>query len=538
MATSSQVIRSDVLVIGSGISGLIFTYRLRELSDYSINIITKRQIHESNTRYAQGGIAAVLDPSDNFEGHIQDTLDAGDGLCKLQVVREVVQYGPHIIKKLIELGVEFDRENGNLELGREGGHHHRRIAHVRDYTGKAVEEALVATIKKLDGVNIFENHTAIDLAIVDGKVAGAYVLNTENNEVYNFESKITVLATGGAGKAFLYTSNPDIASGDGISMAYRAGATIRNMEFVQFHPTCLYHPYAKSFLITEALRGEGAILKTISGTRFMPRYHEMAELAPRDKIALAIDKEMKRSGDDHVLLDITFKNPDFIKKRFPLVYSTLMKYGIDMTKTPIPVVPAAHYTVGGIVADLNGKTDIPYLLAVGEVTNTGLHGANRLASNSLLEGAVMGEKAAEYAFDLLEKGIGELSFPPWQTGDAVESDEGVIVTHAWDEIRRAMWNYVGVERTSKRLLRAKKRLKLIHDEIEEYYWNYKVTQPLLELRNLLTVAELIVESALFRKESRGSHYTKDYPEKDPVPRDTLIQKFLGVFPSKPINQDI
>lgn len=534
VAAASNVRDSDILVVGSGISALIFALKIRELSKFSINIVTKREVMESNTRYAQGGIAAVLDPNDDFNGHINDTLVAGDGLCHPNVVQEVIQKGPNVVNKLLDLGVPFDRDNDDIALGREGGHHHRRIAHVRDYTGKAVEEALVRHVRTLEGVEIFENHTAIDLAIVDGKVAGAYVLDNGSCEVYNFQSKVTVLATGGAGKVFLYTSNPDIASGDGIAMAYRAGATIRNMEFIQFHPTCLYHPYAKSFLITEALRGEGAILKTIGGQRFMERYHEMKELAPRDVIALAIDQEMKRTGDDFVLLDISFKNPDFVIDRFPHVHSTLLKYGIDMTKEPIPVVPAAHYTIGGVRATLKGETDLPNLYVIGEAANTGLHGANRLASNSLLEGAVMGDNAAIEITEFLKRGANSLTFPPWMTGDAVEPDEGVIVTHAWDEIRRAMWNYVGVERTTKRLLRARKRLNLIRTEIEEYYWNYQVTQPLLELRNLLDNAQMIVDSAIFRKESRGAHFTKDYPSSNPIARDTLLQKTLGVFPSSPI----
>ncbi len=534
VSAATNVRNSDILVVGSGISALIFTLKVRELSKYSINIVTKREVAESNTRYAQGGIAAVLDPEDDFGGHIKDTLLAGDGLCHRDVVEEVVRKGPQIISQLAQFGVPFDRENGEIALGREGGHHHRRIAHVRDFTGRAVEEALVKNVQALDDVAIYENHTAIDLAIVDGKVTGAYVLDNQNCEVYNYQAKYTVLATGGAGKVFLYTSNPDIASGDGIAMAYRAGATIRNMEFTQFHPTCLYHPYAKSFLVTEALRGEAAILKTIDGRRFMVNYHEMAELAPRDVIALAIDQEMKRTGDDFVLLDISFKDPDFIADRFPHVHSTLLKYGIDMTKEPIPVVPAAHYTIGGVKATIKGETDLPHLYVIGEAANTGLHGANRLASNSLLEGAVMGENAAVQIVEKLKQGATILSFPPWMTGDAVESDEGVIVTHAWDEIRRAMWNYVGVERTTKRLLRAKKRLELIRHEIEEYYWNYQVTQPLLELRNLLDNAQMTVESAIFRKESRGAHFTKDYPFSDPIARDTLLQKKLGVFPSSPI----
>ncbi len=529
---SNHVVESDVLVIGSGISALTFTLNLAMNSKYTVNIVTKREIDECNTKYAQGGIAAVLDPEDDFHKHLTDTLVAGDGLCIPEVVEEIVRMGPAIIRQLQEWGVEFDAENGSLDLGREGGHHHRRIAHVRDYTGMAIESALVQQLKRLDSVDIYEHHTAIDLVIIEGKVAGAYVFNNKTGEVYNFQSKVTVLATGGAGKVFLYTSNPDVASGDGIAMAYRAGTTIRNMEFVQFHPTCLYHPYAKSFLITEALRGEGAILKTVSGDRFMQRYHTMGELAPRDKIALAIDAELKRTGDDFVLLDISFKDAEFIVDRFPLVYSTLQRYGIDMTKEPVPVVPAAHYTIGGIATDLNGQTDVKGLFAIGEASNTGLHGANRLASNSLLEGAVMGKKAAQAIIGMLDRGIDSYSFPHWIPGDAVESDEGVIVTHAWDEIRRAMWNYVGIERSTKRLIRAYKRLELIREEINEYYWNYKVTMPLLELRNLLDTAELIVLSALERKESRGSHYMKDFPKKSPEVRDTLIQKNLGVYLSK------
>ncbi len=533
----NDLIESDILVVGSGISGLLFTLHLTQNTNYTVSLVTKRSLTDTNTDWAQGGIASVLSPKDTFESHIEDTLTAGDGLCKPTVVKEVIENGPDQVRLLESLGVPFDKVNGEFELGKEGGHHERRVAHVKDFTGHAIQSTLTKRIRETKNVQIFENHMMIDLVTVSDKIAGAYVFDKEKKKVLRFQSKLTVLATGGAGKVFLYTSNPDTASGDGIAIAYRAGAIIRNMEFFQFHPTCLYHPYAKSFLISEALRGEGAILKTMDGDHFTPRYHDLADLAPRDIVARAIDSEMKKRGDDHVYLDISFKQKEFIQGHFPHIDSTLKEYGIDMTSEPIPVVPAAHYTMGGIASELNGKTNIAGLLAIGETTNTGLHGANRLASNSLLEGAVMAKNAFSYTKELLDKGIPEYTFSSWDEGTSVESDEAVFVTHAWDEIRRAMWNYVGIVRTDGRLLKAKKRLKLIKDEVQQYYWDYKVSSNLIELRNLIDVANLIIESALLRKESRGAHYRLDYPMHSPDVRDTLAHKILGVFLSEDIHID-
>ncbi|MHA2363226.1 MAG: L-aspartate oxidase [Candidatus Hodarchaeales archaeon] len=524
---------TDILVIGSGLAGLFYALKVAKKSDYTVTIVTKRSIDETSTKYAQGGIAAVLSKhEDSFDSHIHDTLAAGDGLCRKDVAEFIIQEGPSCIQDLIDLGVEFDKENNILSLGREGGHSHRRVAHVKDTTGYAIQTALIKAVKKEPKVIILEHHAAIDLVLINGKVAGAYILDIKEKIVRNFSAAITVLATGGAGKVFLYTSNPDTTSGDGIAMAYRAGATIANMEFVQFHPTCLFNPIAKSFLVTEALRGEGAVLKTLGGKRFMKDQHPMAELAPRDIVARTIDHEMKiHTGDDFVLLDISaVKEADFIKNRFPGVYSTLLKYGIDITKEPIPVVPAAHYTIGGIRSKVNGETDVLGLLAIGEVACTGFHGANRLASNSLLEASVMAAEAAKHSINLLNKGEKKhYHFPPWESGDAVDSDEAIIVSHNWDEVRRLMWNYVGIVRSTKRLLRARKRNNLLKQEVQEYYWNFLVTNSdIIELRNIIQVAELIIDSALFRKESRGTHYTLDYPEKSDCVRDVLAQKRFGV----------
>ncbi|MHA2503096.1 MAG: L-aspartate oxidase [Candidatus Kariarchaeaceae archaeon] len=530
-----DIITSDVLVIGSGIAGLLYTYNLVKQSDLSVNLITKRELVESNSRYAQGGVAAVLSPTDNFEAHVEDTLVAGAGLCRPERVREIISLGPDIIDQLTSIGVKFDIEDEAIALGREGGHHARRVAHVADATGQAIMDELVKTITELDHVRIFEHHTAVDLVTINNQTAGAYVLNNQTEEVLRFSSRMTVLATGGAGKIFLYTSNPDIASGDGHAMAYRAGATLANMEFIQFHPTLYYNPNFKTFLITEAIRGEGGILCGTTGNRFMEGVHELKELAPRDIVARAIDEEMKRSGADFVLLDISHKDAEFVKERFPSIYSTLLQQGLDMTKEPIPVVPAAHYTIGGVRVETNGKTDVNGLLAIGEVSHTGLHGANRLASNSLLEGAVMSLKAAEYTIETLKHSNGLYSFPPWEPGAAVAPDEAVIVSHNWDEVRRTMWSFVGIVRTTKRLLRALKRLEVLKEEVLEYYWSFHITPDIIELRNLIQISELVVESALFRKESRGAHFTQDYPRTSKYVRETLIQKNLGIFQSELLN---
>ncbi|NGO38512.1 L-aspartate oxidase [Limisphaera ngatamarikiensis] len=529
--------RYDYLVLGSGIAGLMFA--LKVAPHGRVAIVTKKDRAESNTNYAQGGIAAVTSREDSFELHIRDTLAAGAGLCKPDVVRTVVEEGPARIAELIELGVQFTErevpgEDGGreLDLGREGGHSKRRILHARDMTGREIERALLRAVAARPTITLFENHFAIDLITTrklgrpgPNRCVGAYVLDKLTGQVKTFAAPVTVLATGGCGKVYLYTTNPDIATGDGVAMAYRAGVPIANMEFIQFHPTCLYHPKAKSFLISEAVRGEGGVLKTLDGVEFMKDVHPLGSLAPRDIVARAIDSVMKRTGADHVLLDITHKPAPFIIQRFPNIYETCLRYGIDITKEPIPVVPAAHYQCGGVVATVDGVTELPGLYAIGEVACTGLHGANRLASNSLLEALVCAHRAAQHA---LRADLPPVDFdiPPWQTGNATNPDELVVVSHNWDEIRRCMWDYVGIVRTTKRLLRAQKRLANLQQEIQEYYWNFIVTPDLLELRNLATVAEIIVQSALQRPESRGLHYTLDHPNPDPAweQRDTIIRK--------------
>lgn len=529
----------DFLVLGSGIAGL--TFALEVAGRGRVAIITKKDRAESNTNYAQGGIAAVTSREDSFEMHVRDTLAAGAGLCKEPVVRTIVEEGPARIAELIELGMKFSErdapgEDGGkeLDLGKEGGHSKRRILHAKDVTGREIERALLAAAARQPNIEIFENHFSIDLVTTQklgvpgpNRCVGVYVLDKRTGRVETFAAPVTVLATGGCGKVYLYTTNPDIATGDGVAMAYRAGAAVANMEFVQFHPTCLYHPRAKSFLVSEAVRGEGAILKTVDGLEFMQGFHPLQSLAPRDIVARAIDNEMKRSGADHVLLDITHKPAPFIIERFPNIYRTCLRFGIDMTKEAIPVVPAAHYQCGGVMTSVDGATDIAGLYAVGEVACTGLHGANRLASNSLLEALVCAHRASRSVLALAAPKA-SVMIPAWQSGKANNADEMVVVSHNWDEIRRLMWDYVGIVRTNKRLQRAQKRIANLQEEIHEYYWDFIVTSDLLELRNIATVASLIVESALQRPESRGLHYNLDYPRPDPAwaQRDTVLRKGL------------
>ena len=529
---------SDILVLGSGLAGLGYALRVAEFA--TVNLVTKRDIMETSTSKAQGGIAAVLGPDDRFEYHIEDTLTVGEGLSHPDIVELVVRQGPERIGELVDMGAHFDTGKGDgFDLGREGGHSRRRIIHAHDMTGAEIERILVEKALAHPNIKIYENHMGVDLitrekmvrrggvvANVEESCLGAYVLNTGTGEVDTFLASITLLATGGAGKVYLYTSNPDVATGDGVAMAYRAGALIGNMEFVQFHPTCLYHPAAKNFLISEAMRGEGAILRDRQGRAFMEKYHPLKDLAPRDIVAQAIDNELKTSGAECVYLDISHKDADFVRERFPNIYQNCLEYGFDLTREPLPVVPAAHYMCGGVVVDASGRTSHDNLYAVGEVSMTGLHGANRLASNSLLEALVFSYQAAQAARETLPQLYkpNASMVPAWNPGGATNSDEAVVVSHNWDEIRRMMWNYVGIVRSDRRLHRARSRIDLIQQEINDYYWNFLITSDLLELRNIATVAELIVAMATTRKESRGLHYTLDYPERDEVnfKRDSLL----------------
>ncbi len=538
--------KKDFLVIGSGIAGL--TFALKVADHGTVAVITKKDIMEGNTRYAQGGIASVFDPSDSFDLHIQDTLQAGDGLCNKSVVDMIVRDGPARIRELFDMGVHFTLRPDEkiFDLGREGGHSRNRIVHASDMTGNEIEKTLAETAREHKNIIIFENHIAIDLITYSKSLkrgliianhenfcCGAHVLDIDNNEVHTFGAKTTVLATGGSCKVYLYTSNPDVATGGGIAMGYRADAKVSNMEFVQFHPTCLYHPEAKNFLISEAVRGEGGILVNARGHTFMEDYDPRKELACRDVVARSIDMELKKSGDESVYLDITHRNPDFIRRRFPNIYKKCLSYGIDMTKEPIPVVPAAHYMCGGVVTDKAGRTNIKRLYAIGEVACTGLHGANRLASNSLLEALVFAHKAAHHSIQDLssisDSAIPEL--PAWDPRGAADSDEAIMVSHNWDEIRRFMWNYVGIVRSNKRLSRAKHRIDNIKKEILAYYWDFKVTRDLIELRNIAEVADMIIQCAMLRKESRGLHYNLQYPYKDDKnwKNDTVLWRHSSLY---------
>ena len=539
----------DVLVVGSGIAGLSFALKVAR-QGYSVAILTKKTKAESNTNYAQGGIAVVTSQTDDVESHVRDTLVAGDGLCNEKVVREIVRDGPARVQELIDLGLEFSRDgSGQFDLGREGGHSERRILHVKDMTGKAIETALLKAIGREKRVALFEHVFAIDIVTTaklaetkrrrkssgkkkaapePNRVAGLYALDVKSGRVVTFHAPVVILSTGGAGQGYLYTTNPDIATGDGIAMAYRAGVEVRNMEFIQFHPTALYSVTGARFLISEAVRGEGAILRNAAGEKFMRRYHKLADLAPRDIVARAIDAEMKKSGAPHVWLDITHRDAAFLKERFPQIYQTCSALGIDIAKDMIPVVPAAHYTCGGVATTLSAETSLPGLYACGEVACTGLHGANRLASNSLLEAVVMAHRGALSVGNYLKaQGTrAPAEIPAWMDLHGGDEDERVVITHNWDELRRTMWDYVSIMRTTKRLQRARTRIATLAREIEEYYWNFSVDSRLLELRNLIDVATLIVTCALQRKESRGLHANADYPRKLKWARDSKLQRQL------------
>jgi L-aspartate oxidase len=520
----------DYVVLGSGIAGLSFALSVADSG--TVAIFTKKSRAESNTNYAQGGIACVTSSEDSFEMHIQDTLTAGAGLCHEEVVRKIVQEGPERIQELIRLGMEFtERENGKngeLDLTKEGGHSKRRILHSRDVTGREIERALLGAVEAHPNIKIFEDHLAVDLITLRrmglsmrDRCVGVYVLNPAKQRVETVSARHILLATGGSGKVYRYTTNPPIATGDGVAMAWRAGVPVANMEFIQFHPTALFHPKLPSFLISEAVRGEGGLLVDASGHRFMEGYDPRAELAPRDIVARAIDSEMKKTGAPCVYLDIRHRGREFIETHFPNIVQTCRSVGIDPVEEPIPVVPAAHYQCGGVVADIDGRTRLAGLWAVGEVMCTGLHGANRLASNSLLEALVVSHRAA-HAVKQDTTRAAPIELPVWRSGTANDPDELVVIYHNWREIRQLMWDYVGIVRTTKRLRRASARLKNLADEVKDYYWNHKVTADVVELRNLVLIARLIVDSALLRQESRGLHYTLDFPGTQAVARDTVL----------------
>jgi len=526
----------DYLVVGSGIAGLMSALHLA--AHGRVLLVTKKESAESNTNYAQGGIACVIEAGDSFEQHVADTLDAGAGLCEEAVVRRIVRDAPARIAELEALGVAFStRQNGTpgYDLGREGGHSQRRILHAGDITGQRVEAALLHAVQNHRNIRVLEQTLVIDLITTRwlhrpgaNRCVGAYVLNRSSGEIFAVRAPATVLATGGCGKVYLYTCNPDIATGDGVALAWRAGTEVANMEFIQFHPTCLYHPKARRFLISEAVRGEGAELVDAAGRPFMQAYDPRGSLAPRDIVARAIDAEMKRHAAPYCCLDIRHKSRAFLQKRFPNIYAACLRYGIDMARDLIPVVPAAHYCCGGVRASVEGVTSLPGLLAVGEVACTGLHGANRLASNSLLEAVVCAHAMAERLVDQpVPAALDRVQIPDWESGTAVPSDEQVVVTHNWNEVRTCMWDYVGIVRTEKRLERARRRIRMLRREIQQYYFDYLVTADTLELRNLTDVAELIVRSAMRRRESRGLHYTLDFPGKQPRPRDTVLPGKAG-----------
>ena len=527
--TENRSLKTDVLVIGTGIAGL--TAALKLANKHTVTLLAKSTLTEGCTNYAQGGIAAVMDPFDSIDAHIQDTLDAGVGLCDPKAVAVVASHAKEAINELIELGVPFSKEPNTqsecpFHLTKEGGHSHRRVIHAADHTGHSVIETLIEKVTQHPNITLLPKHISVELILnrKKNRCLGAYVLNKSNHTIYDIAAHFTVLATGGASKAYLYTSNPDTSTGDGVAMAWRAGCTIGNMEFNQFHPTCLYHPQDRSFLISEAVRGEGGILKLPDGTPFMKNYDPRAELAPRDIVARAIDHEMKKHGVDCVFLDISHKPAEFITKHFPTIYERCLKVGIDITKDQIPVVPAAHYTCGGVKTNLEGQTSLKGLYAIGEVAYTGFHGANRLASNSLAEGLVfakMAHQSIEAAFVNLEESVEPIR--SWNTSGITEAKEKILVTHDWDEIRRVMWDYVGIVRCNTRLKRARQRLKNLQKEVDEYYHQHTITSDLLELRNLLIVAELMVMSAQRRKESRGLHYNLDYPHIHKKAKPTLLR---------------
>jgi len=521
----------DVLIIGSGLAGL--TVALKVASEKKVCLVSKRKINDNSSSWAQGGIAAVLTDDDSIEAHIQDTLIAGAGLCDQEVTRQVASHARETVEWLIAQGVPFTREDdgSGYHLTREGGHSHRRIIHAADATGHAVQKTLAEQVLSHPNITVLEDHIAVDLITSrkagigapqdNAECLGAYVLDNMTGKVMTIGAQQTVLATGGAGKVYLYTTNPDVSTGDGVAMAWRAGCRVANMEFIQFHPTCLFHPKAKSFLITEAVRGEGGILRLPDGTKFMPQHDKRGELAPRDVVARAIDFEMKKRGLDCAFLDISHKPADFVISHFPTIYRRCMELGIDITKEPIPVVPAAHYSCGGVMTDHTGRTDLASLYAIGETACTGLHGANRLASNSLLECMVFGQAAANDILTQAQKP--SVVLPYWDESRVTDADEEVIITHNWNELRRTMWNYVGIVRTSKRLTRAMHRIQMLRDEVDEFYSNFRVSNNLIELRNLLQVAELIVRSAMERHESRGLHYSKDYPNMLDIAVPTVLE---------------
>ena len=526
------MLRCDVLIIGSGLAGL--TAALKLADHKKVLIVSKREILDSSSQWAQGGVAAVISVDDSIESHVKDTEFVGGGLTDPKVASFVASHGKEAIQWLTDLNVPFSRDEDThqFHLTKEGGHSHRRVVHAKDATGKAIQKTLSEKVKAHPNITILENHIAVDLItekkslkvekIKSNRCLGAYVLNNKTGKVMTVASQETILAAGGVSKVYLYTTNPDVSTGDGVAMAWRAGCRVANMEFIQFHPTCLYHPKAKSFLISEIVRGEGGLLKLPDGSRFMDEYDERGELASRDIVARAIDFEMKKRGIDCVYLDISHKSPDFIKSQFPTIYARCLELGIDITKEWIPVVPAAHYSCGGVMTNLSGQTDLAHLYAIGETAYTGLHGANRLASNSLLECLVFGDAVAKH---ILHSKIESSSFdlPHWDESRVTDADEEILITHTWNELRRFMWNYVGIVRTNKRLSRALHRIHMLRDEVHEFYTNFKVSHNLIELRNLLQVAELIVESAIARHESRGLHFSRDYPKQLKVAKPTILK---------------